>query len=381
MAKAVMIKVKPSVLKWARTTSGLEAREVEKKLKLKQESINKLESHEDLVELKLLERIAHLYKRPLVALLMLTPPQEPPQPHDFRKLPESSEGLLSSKALLAIRRARHAQSVAVELMEAVDKKKLYKELPNITLEENPDEAAKRVKKVFNRLVGIQAKARSVEAAFENWKSCIESLGIIVFQANFPIEEIRGLSLKGEPPTMILNSTDTHNGKIFTLFHELCHLLLGNDGICSIDLSQDGRLGVETFCNNFAGYFLVTPEELSRFILVKDGNWEPSDKELKELSDRFKVSKPVILRRLINSGFTPAKYYSEMDGIWRSRPVKVSAGRPRQLPGYRKAIKRYGKPFVKLVLDAKSRNKITDSDAADYLNIKADQFKALENAVT
>lgn len=379
MANPILVEVSPGVLKWARNTSGLSVEDVAKKLKVEVGSVTRLEAREEKVELKLLEKIARIYKRPLAALLLLTPPQEHPYPHDFRKLPEHAERTLSSKTLLAIRRARHAQKVAKELTEEAKKSRRYLELPQISILDGPENAAKKAKAAFDRLVSIKERSRSVEDAFSILKEKIENLGIIVFQASFPVGEARGLSLKGSPPAMILNSIDTTNGKIFTLIHELCHLLLGNDGICSIDLSHNGSRDVETFCNNFAGYFLVPEEELSKKA-IKGGDWRPTDAELKSLSNYFKVSKPVVLRRLINSGYTPSVYYSEMDRIWRSRGLGTRAGHGRKLPGYKAAIKAYGKPFVKLVLEAKSANKITDSDVSDYLNIKTDQFKALESSV-
>lgn len=70
-------------------------------------------------------------------------------------------------------------------------------------------------------------------ALKGWRQYLENEGIFVFQIIMPKDEIRGFSLIREnyPPAIIINSKDSPNGRIFTLFHEYGHFLLNKSGVC------------------------------------------------------------------------------------------------------------------------------------------------------
>ena len=78
-----------------------------------------------------------------------------------------------------------------------------------------------------------------------------------------LDEMRGLCIFHDKiPIIILNGKDTPNGRIFSLFHELTHLLLAESAICGDD--------VEIFCNSVAGEFLVPESDLIQKIMVYIG---------------------------------------------------------------------------------------------------------------
>jgi Zn-dependent peptidase ImmA (M78 family) len=53
--------------------------------------------------------------------------------------------------------------------------------------------------------------------------------------------MRGVSLPGDVlPIVILNGGDAHAGRIFTLLHELTHLLLRQGGVCDMVPIEDGH---------------------------------------------------------------------------------------------------------------------------------------------
>ena len=69
--------------------------------------------------------------------------------------------------------------------------------------------------------------------------------------------MRGLCIfHDEVPIILLNGKDTTNGRIFSLFHELTHLLLGESAICENNESSKE----EIFCNAVAGEFLVLSDD-------------------------------------------------------------------------------------------------------------------------
>ena len=76
---------------------------------------------------------------------------------------------------------------------------------------------------------LQLSFKSPELAFSYYRNLIENNGISVFQ--YPLIGVRGFSLTDrEFPVIVINSGDYPNGKIFSLFHELCHILFNIGGI-------------------------------------------------------------------------------------------------------------------------------------------------------
>ena len=86
-----------------------------------------------------------------------------------------------------------------------------------------------------------------------------------------------------------------HGGIFTLLHELTHIMLKEGGICDFHDAD-----VEAYCNRVAGAALFPQESLLRSPTVRnhrgnDPNW--SDAELRDLSRRFGGSREAALVRL------------------------------------------------------------------------------------
>ena len=87
------------------------------------------------------------------------------------------------------------------------------------------------------------------------------MGVLIFETgSVSIEEMRALCIfHQEIPIILLNGKDSVNGRIFSLFHELTHLLIGESAICDDDESNEE----EIFCNAVAGEFLVPGDDLRK----------------------------------------------------------------------------------------------------------------------
>jgi Zn-dependent peptidase ImmA (M78 family) len=222
---------------------------------------------------------------------------------------------------------------------------------------------------------------SEATALSEWKRRIEQCGALVFELPFPVEEGRAFSFAEEAqPAIVLNSNDALSARIFSLFHEFGHLLLGQSGIC--DLSEEGK-APEQFCNRFAGELLVPQRGLLSHSLVqahgKPAAWE--DEDLQQIARQFKVSREVILRRLLVVGRTTGKFYRQKHDDWeaqlKARPRKLRGGR--RVPA-RQCVRQNGIPFTSLVLESARREKITYRDVSDYLSVGLKHLPAVESLV-
>ncbi len=67
-------------------------------------------------------------------------------------------------------------------------------------------------------------------ALKQWRQAVEDCGVFVFKAAFKQKDISGFCLMDESlPVIYLNNSTTKTRQIFSLLHELAHLLLSING--------------------------------------------------------------------------------------------------------------------------------------------------------
>jgi Zn-dependent peptidase ImmA (M78 family) len=232
--------------------------------------------------------------------------------------------------------------------------------------------------------GIKEFPRSTsftkEIALEKWIKILENNGILVFQISITKnKEIGGFSLIDENvPVIVLRRSDETSAKIFTLFHELAHLLLREGGICDLEESD---ISHEKFCNHFAGAFLVPRDKLLNHSIVKANaktrEWPESF--LKDIAWDFKVSQEVILRRLWILGLTTGEYYLKKHKEWKSK-YKKPFGRKDKKTEIKICLQERGKKYTSMVFDAYERRKIDEMRVADYLGVTSDKIPKVKEAI-
>lgn len=327
--KSFEVFVEPDVLVWARESIGRNIEEVAKRLNVSNDLVKRWENGEKKPTLNQLKNLAQYYKRPLGAFFLPEPPKELSLPNDFRTLPEETKKPLSWKTRLAIRRARRLQSLAIELKSALQQEIILK-IGSVSLTDEPEVVADQTRDYLGVDIQTQFHWVNENAALREWIKALEKLGLLVLQMSFPIEDARALSLTdGEIPVILLNTQDSIKARIFSLFHEFGHILLNKGGICDPNRStwdapyqqtsfEESGL-VEKFCNHFSGALLVPKEALLNHKIVrsKKSSLEWSDSTLGKIARDFKVSREVILRRLVILGLVSQAFYQKKRTEWES----------------------------------------------------------------
>jgi len=385
--KSFKVSVEPAVLKWARESIGISTDdEIVKKIvkKIKGITINTIKDWEKKggtakPTFAQIETLSKIYKRPLTAFLLPAPPKEPPFPKDFRTLPSEEKRPLNPKTHLAIRKARRFQYSAAELIKELGeegKKLSIKANPS----DNPETLAKKVRIQFGIKELTCPTANTKESVLDGWIKILENNGILVFQISITMnKEIRGFSLIDEDVSVIvLRRSDETSAKIFTLFHELAHLLLREGGICDLEESD---ISHEKFCNHFAGAFLVPKDKLLNHNIVKANanvrEWP--ENFLRDIAQDFKVSNEVILRRLLILGLTTKNYYLKKHKEWKSK-YREPFGRRDKKTEIKICLQERGKKYTSMVFDAYERRKIDEMRVADYLGVTSDKIARVKEAI-
>ena len=381
----------PAVLKWAREKRGMPAPLVAAKLAeswkhITLDTLQNWESGSEEPTPSQVKKLAEIYRRPLAVFFLAHHPEENPLPPDRRTMWRGANKALSSDALLVIRRARRIQELADELDEALGAPRRFKYSKH-TITENPAALAATVREDMGVSLDDQMNFRRYSDFFEYLRMKIEGTGVITLKSggpnSFSKEDARAFSFTDRQPYVILvNNKDTEGAKTFSLLHEFCHVLVREAGICdnfSTFNGSRGRVdGLEVFCNEFAAQFLVPDKALLEHRVMRGQETvSPTHLEsvVKPLASAFKVSRFVILRRLLSLGLITTGVYKGKAEEWENENPPVKSG-GRSVPA-QAAIAGNGISFSSLVIEAYRHEKVSYATASDYLGVKTKHLPEIE----
>ncbi len=394
MTKRTKANVKGSLLSWARASAGYGLEEAAQKLAVEPDELTAWESDSDSPSIPQLRKAANLYKRPLAVFYLAEPPLSFQPMSDFRRLPDTGAPHFSPGLTLEIRNAHQRRELALEMLEEVDERPSAFML-TASLSDKPEVVGRAIREALGISPKLQTVWRSDLVAFRAWRSRIEAQGVLVFQASrIGSAEASGLAFWAEAlPFMVINGKDTYSRRIFSLIHELAHLMLHQSGVS--DLDAEGPRGrdaerIEVFCNQVAADALVPRAVLLAEPLVADrgvGQHDWSDEAIKALATAFSVSRETIVRRLLTLGRTNegfyfrkrAQYAREFASI-REREKEKNEGKSiaRNMP--RETIATFGPSFVRMVLENYRADRISLSDVSGYLGVKVRHLPDIERSV-
>lgn len=387
MGKAVPLPgIQPALLKWARESAHLSTEEVAGRLKKSVEEIGAWETGADAPSYAQLEKLAYeLYKRPLAIFFLPSPPEEPSPEAEFRALPDADLRNLRRDTVLLIRRARAYQASLVELFSGRSPaaEPLWKRVKLDASKPSAQQAAS-----VRALLGVPAPgarewgASDGDEALKVWRKAVESGGIFVFKDTFKQSEISGFCLEHpELPIVVINNSTTKTRQIFSLLHELAHILMGRRAISTFDEAPLTRLPpaeqkIERFCNQIAADILVPPEDFAAQTSALPKNIEALPSEVfAALAARYRVSREVILRRFRDAGRVSQSFYEERKREWDGQKIdKGSSGGSFYLTKGAYLSER----LMSEVFARYGRRQITVDEAADFIGVKPKQVEELES---
>jgi len=378
------IPVNGDVLRWARETAGLSIDDVIEKLHRKGVTYKTVLAWEAEIESPTytqLERLAYeIYKRPLAMFFFPEPPEEATPKQSFRTLPDYEIEIMPSAMRMLLRKARVFQLNLYELFENVNPaaKRIVQDLsfnPNVSAVE----MAKTVREYFSVTIEQQSSLKSTDKALKFWREKLETHGVFVFKDAFHTDQFSGFCLYDDNfPVIYVNNSKSFTRQIFTIFHELAHLLFKTGGIDTriddyIDYLEGDNKQIEIICNKFAGEFLVPTEDLnlrlkSTFI---------DDSTIEELARFYQVSREVILRKVFDKGLVNQKYYDEKVSAW----VRESTSKSSKSGGgnyYSTQGAYLGGKYIEKAFSSYYQQRITSERLADYLGVKVKNLNGMES---
>jgi Zn-dependent peptidase ImmA (M78 family) len=282
----------------------------------------------------------------------------------------------SDELLATIRIIEERQQWAKEL-----RKEFMKELPyvgSLTLNTNIKRAAQKIRELLKLSVHWSEVdiILTWEDAFRYLKTKVEDAGIFVAingvvnndtGRKLNVDEFRGFVLHDKyAPFIFINNNDFVYGKIFTIIHEVVHVLLGKSASFENKDLLPANDEIEKFCDAVAAEFLV-PETLL------NDQFERFGVDYEKLAKEFKVSRIVVARRLYDlKKIRKADFYSVYNNYKGSNiEKKKKEGEGGNF--FYLAQNRIGRSFFNLIYSAVRQDKILYRDAFKITSLTPKTF--------
>lgn len=385
MAKSIPAIITPEVLQWARELDMITIDEVSAKLKVSSDKIIAWENGTEYPTFNQAKNLAKQYRVPFAYFYLPDTPRKVKRLDkvDYRTFGNIGAIDMSRELRWFLRDIEERRDTMIDLY-AENEISVTPFKNKIPIESTDQEIANAVRDLLELTFDKQKHFRKPESALSYCISKLEEQDFLIFQAvNINPSEMRGLSVAyDEFPIIALNRKDENSARLFTLFHELVHILTRTSGICNEigqeDISQNQ---IELMCNKIAGLALVPEQQLKSNPNISNiKKYGLDDVYVSALARDFAVSKEVIINRLWcigiiskNTYFDTLKRYSVEYLTYKNKKKKDGFIPPALDKGTQ-----VGKLYAKTILSAYHSDKISPRDASGYLlGLKVKHFSTIE----
>jgi Zn-dependent peptidase ImmA (M78 family) len=331
MAKAarVRVAVKPVLLRWARNRAGLQLEQLARRFP----RLSRWESGDLHPTRKQLERFAKATHAPLEHLLGSAPPVERVPIPDLRAAGNRRIGEPSANLLDTLSLCRQRQDWYRDFASSRGDKPLAF-VGSASLRSDISATAAAMRSALGLDMEGRRKIPSWEKALRRCIDQADALGILVMvngvvgnnsYRRLDPDEFRGFALAdARAPLVFINGADAKAVQMFTLAHALAHIWLGQFALSDVTPITAPEHDVERWCSQVAVELLVPLNALR----ADYRRGEELRDALSRLARRFKVSTPLILRRIHDLGELTQHqlreaYERELQGLRSKR--KTSGG--------------------------------------------------------
>ncbi len=358
--------ITPAVVQWARERAGYSIEDASRVFK----KIAGWETGKALPTYVQVEQMAERFKIPVAVFFFPTPPEVPPLEKSFRTLTAMDFAAIPRTVRLFLRRG---QAMQLNLAELNDGKNPADRLISRDLKFSPNTSLDKIAAEVRAYLGVsldeQMSWKGVDDALEKWREIfVKKAGVYVFKDAFHAPNYFGFCLyDDEFPVVYLNNSSAKSRQIFTLFHELGHLLFHTSGVDILDDQfinhlSDNEQKIEIICNGLAARVLVPDAVLDKVLI----GIEISRATATQIADRFGVSREVIYRKFLDRRLIDSGEYAAAASDWAAqmKPKAKDSG------NYYNSHRAYlGQGYIDLAFTRYYQRRFDRRQLAEYLNLK------------
>jgi Zn-dependent peptidase ImmA (M78 family) len=377
--------VTPDVVAWAVREDGRSADVLAREIKVSGDSLQAWMDGDDLPSRGELTRLADTLRRPRSMFFLPSPPASVALPTSFRHPAGNRQADITAQARMYIRSARRIQrAVSWALRESGDNPIDFR---RADVDQPAEAVAGRVRSWLGVEVAEQVTWSSEYAALNNWRRALENRGLLTFQFDIRGEALRGFSAWDEHAPMIaINSHDqTPQARIYTLFHELGHLVTRTDAACLDWVAPRRRAArtLEGWCDDFGAAVLAPKADVEVFARKELGVTREGRKgditAARRVATRYRISLSAAALRLIELRLAPSTLYGEVIAIIGQRRKSSASGGASE-PRPAKRVRQYGRRAAATLIEAAVSGRLSERDAADMLRVDFQELDDIGRAL-
>jgi Zn-dependent peptidase ImmA (M78 family) len=378
MGRATEVPVTPSVLRWAIEESGYSTEDIAQAVGVRLSVLERWVSGEQKPTLTHARKLASKLHRPFAALLLPAPPESPPLPVEFRH-PIGDRRELNPNERRHLRRAARFQEVLSWLARELEIER--PRTPLASVDDNPVLVANAARDVLRITTTDQKGWASPSVAFDEWRTALERTGHLVFLFSLGKDSSRGFSLWDDfAPVVAVNTAWNESARIFTLFHEMGHLITRTSSACLESVrTTSGTDPIERWCERFAAAVLMPSKDVET--TLRQYGWRLGGQITtlaiaKSLATLYKVSLRAAVIRLIELNVAAWALYDEIPPISDKKPPGGGGG-GRSRTQIRED--QFGDRVTSLLVSAVEQDVLSRSQAVEFLDIPDATFDELAQA--
>jgi Zn-dependent peptidase ImmA (M78 family) len=366
------IPITPAVLEWAIREAGLSTGQAAELLRIPEATIEAWIDARARPGMTDLRRLAAVLHRPLATFLLPAPPVLTAAHVDFRHPTGADRATLDPQERLIIRDASRVQRAVSWVLREMGSSPVA--LPSTTIRNAPHAMASRMRRVLaersTEPFPAQGTATDAQAW---WRAALEATGALVFFLPVGEGSARGFSIWDDhAPLIVVNTFWRPEARIFTMLHELGHLVTRSNSAC-LEQGDGPRVPsddpAERWCEAFAAQVLIPEPELIGVLTTKHG-WRKGQavQDLavgRAIGRHFKVSTTAAVLRLIGIG---AATWSLYRSIPHDADLKRSGGGGSGETRPQSRIRQYGRRTTRVLLEAMNADILGKDDVLGYLRV-------------
>ena len=375
MSSPTIVPITPKLLSWAIDESGFTRSEVSAHLNVGLPELRAWEKGDSQPTLGEFRSLARLLRRQTAVFMLPERPRSELPAVEFRGPPGELRNSMNHDERKFVRQvARVQRALAWIAQESGELGKTR--LPEFTQRHKPEAAGAEVRKVLSVDAQAQLEWSSPSVAFRAWREALERCGVHVFLLPLGAGSARGVSLcNAAAPALIVNSHWNVEARVFTMFHEVGHLVLRTSSACIgyVNAREHAQRSIERWCDRFSASVLM-PEDLVSNILKREfGRTDHGIDNLSipsRLARRMRVSLRASVLRLVDLGLADRSLYGQIPPTTDDkRGGGGGTGRTRA----EAREDQFGAGVRKALLRAVNEDLMTRADALTFLDIGDEDF--------
>lgn len=374
------VEINPEVMRWAREQAGYSLTEIAEKLKVKSSAVSAWETGEASPTVKQLNSIAERYGISEFTFLDDSVPKQDPVFSMFRTFRDQTAEEGGEYSVRKVIRHMDRQRVLASELSRFELPGMVRDKSEVLSEANIADTIRDYLEITPGRIG------NIDTSFRNIRRRIERLGVLVIKAyRTDISHFRGVSvLNDEYPVIAINAGEpTSESKLFTLLHELVHVLQFNQHSTSVSATMQGAK--ESEVDRLAGDVLFPLSSLEKFGGRAAANSVLADvAQLRYVAKKWGLTPTAMVTRLLMHNAISSSQYT----AWKSRWKEIQAVRANdsnlRKPFFSNAVhavlNKNSRLVVRRVVRAYHHGAYSLTDALQAINMKADHFDNLVKSV-